>query len=319
MTAQLYETDGNPIPPNAHVGMLTMPDGKRLRYARFAAEARPLRGTVVILTGRNECIEKYFETIRDLSARGFGTAMFDLRGQGGSDRLIRRTDRGYIDSFDDYVADIDPFMRQIVLPDCRGPYYMLAHSTGGLIAMLAAPILLNRIERIVLSAPLLTLTGLPFSMRTLRRVANTLCAVGLGSAVIGAKRRTSDPTPFDGNKVTTDPARYARNVEIFRRHPELGSGSPTAAWLRAACLAVDRACDPAFMRSLEVPMLFVAAGNDEVVSTPLIEQYTRRVRSASLVTIDGARHELLQESDLYREQFLAAFDAFVPGSPTLPD
>ena len=36
--------------------------------------------------------------------------------------------------------------------------------------------------------------------------------------------------------------------------------------------------------------------------------------SASLLTIDGARHEILQEADIYREQLLAAFDAFVPGS-----
>ena len=33
-----------------------------------------------------------------------------------------------------------------------------------------------------------------------------------------------------------------------------------------------------------------------------------------MVTIDGARHEILQEADIYREQFWAAFDAFVPGS-----
>jgi lysophospholipase len=32
-----------------------------------------------------------------------------------------------------------------------------------------------------------------------------------------------------------------------------------------------------------------------------------------VLTIDGARHELLHERDLYREQFLAALDAFVPG------
>jgi lysophospholipase len=38
------------------------------------------------------------------------------------------------------------------------------------------------------------------------------------------------------------------------------------------------------------------------------------LRLSSLLTIDGARHEILQEADFYREQFLAAFDAFVPGN-----
>ena len=63
-----------------------------------------------------------------------------------------------------------------------------------------------------------------------------------------------------------------------------------------------------------LPILIVAAGSDEVVSNRAIEQYARRLRSGRLVTIDGARHEILQEADRYRDQFFAAFDAFVPGT-----
>jgi len=58
----------------------------------------------------------------------------------------------------------------------------------------------------------------------------------------------------------------------------------------------------------------VAAGADQVVSTRAVEAYARRLRLGSLLMIDGARHEILQEADLYREQFLAAFDAFIPGT-----
>jgi lysophospholipase len=105
--------------------MLTMHDGKRLRFARFGATGRPLKGTVIIFAGRNECIEKYFETIRDLAARGFGAAMFDWRGQGGSDRLIRRRDRGYVASFDEYVSRYRALLPGCRLPDCRAPFYLL--------------------------------------------------------------------------------------------------------------------------------------------------------------------------------------------------
>src|SRR5262245_18986125 len=96
-----HEIPGNPVPEKAFAGFFTARDGVKIRFARFAATGRPLKGTVIILGGRNECIEKYFETIGDLTGRGFGVAIFDLRGQGGSDRLLRDRYRGYVDSFGD--------------------------------------------------------------------------------------------------------------------------------------------------------------------------------------------------------------------------
>src|SRR5690606_25723093 len=95
LDAELFATEGTTIPDNATAGRLVMRDGVGIRYARFAATGRPLKGTVIIVTGRNEYIEKYFETIRDLSALGLGTLIFDLRGQGLSDRLIADPARGF--------------------------------------------------------------------------------------------------------------------------------------------------------------------------------------------------------------------------------
>lgn len=314
MSDLLFATEGNPIPEKAVAGRLRMRDGKSLRYARFAATARPLKGTVIIIPGRNECIEKYFETIRDLSSRGLGTLTFDLRGQGGSDRLIADPMRGYIVSFNQYVADLEEVFEQIALPDCRGPFYVLAHSTGGLIALLAAPRLVNRVRRMVLSAPLIEFAKSSISMQNMRRLTALLFYFGMGSLYAGGGPRRQDGTPFATNTLTTDHARYARNLAIYREHPELALGGPTVAWIHAVCDAVERLQDPEFLARIHVPLLIIAAGDDEVVSTPAAERLARRIRSGSLITIDGARHELLQEADIYREQVMAAFDAFVPGS-----
>jgi lysophospholipase len=313
MTDLFHEIPGNPAPGKATGGFLTARDGKKLRYGIFAAAARPLKGTVVVLAGRNECIEKYFETIRDLAARGFMTAAMDWRGQGGSDRLIRDPHRGHVTSFFDYASDLDQFFGEVVLPDCRGPYYILAHSTGSLVALLAAPSLANRVRRMVLVAPFLTYAGFPLSMKAARRLASVLYWTGLGR-MYGAWGPRPNAVPFATNKLTTDATRYRRNTLLFETYPQLGLGGPTVAWIRAACEAVDTVSDPEFMTRIQVPILFIGAGADEVVSTREIADYARRLRGGAMLTIDGARHEILQEADIFREQFWAAFDAFVPGS-----
>jgi lysophospholipase len=108
-----------------------------------------------------------------------------------------------------------------------------------------------------------------------------------------------------------------RNVEIYQKFPKLGLGGPTVAWIHAACVAVDAVHEPEFMARVQIPIMFVAAGADTVVSTKAIELYAKHLRAGSLVTLDGARHEVWQEADIFREQLLAAFEAFIPGTDVL--
>ncbi|PWJ73865.1 lysophospholipase [Pseudaminobacter salicylatoxidans] len=314
MTDFLYDIPENPKPEGGTSGFFTARDGKKLRYAHFPAIQRPLKGTVVLLSGRNECIEKYFETIRDLAARGFGVAIFDWRGQGASDRVIRNPAKGHINSFKDHEHDLESFFSEIVLPDCRGPFYILAHSTGALVALQAAPSLANRVQRMMLLTPFLAPYKSPLSVRGIRRLAASYHWTGLGRLPIPGARDTRVPEPFWQNKVTSDPARYERNSLIYQTYPQLATGAPTMGWVRAAAMAIAHVQDPAFMAALKVPVLLIAAGADTVVSNYAIEAYAHRLRVGSMLTIHGARHELLQEADLFREQLLGAFDAFIPGS-----
>ncbi len=314
MFSQLFEIEGNPIPEGASVGQMVTADGVNLRYATFTRSRFALKGTVIILNGRNECIEKYFETVRDLNRRGFMVATFDWRGQGGSDRLIDDPHKGYVKSFDDYVEDLDQFFTEVVLPDCRGPYFILGHSTGALAALLAAPRLVNRVQRMVLSAPLIELADQTLAQSTIKLLSGALHLTGFGRRYMVGSSRPRETQPFIGNKLTSDPERYRRNSRLYEEHPLLGLGGPTVTWVHAACRAMSDVVDPEFVAKIQVPALIIAAGNDRVVSTPAIENFVRSLRSGALVTIDGASHEILQEADTFREQLFAAFDAFIPGS-----
>lgn len=312
MSLRFHLIDGNPAPDGAAVGLLTAHDGRRLRYATFPAAAEPARGTVILLTGRNEAIEKYFETARDLGLRGFSSVALDWRGQGASDRLLRDPMRGHVRAFGDYAADFELLVREVVARTCPPPYFVLAHSAGGLVALLAAPRLAGTVRRMVLTAPLLGLDGFPLSLKGIHRVARLMSLFGLGTRYLGGGARPQN-TAFERNVLTGDRTRFERNTALLDTFPALRLGGPTAAWVRGACDAIATVTEPAFMAAFRMPTLFVAASLDRVVSTPAIERYAAALPGASLVTIDGARHEILQEADRYRDRMLAAFDAFVPG------
>ncbi len=311
MSELLFETDANPVPHGIRAGLLEAHGGKTLRYAILKAETRPMRGTVVLLQGRNEFIEKYFETMADLSARGFTVLTFDWRGQGGSTRLLKDRQRGYVRSFDDYSDDLDLTLSQIALPDCPPPFYVLGHSAGALVALASMGRLTSRVSRMVLCAPSMGLDGQKLSDDNVRRIASAFRWLGLGRVYASGGRRLAS-RPFAGNPLTSDPERFMRNMEIPRLHPDLALGGPTARWLWSALETSRRINQPDFYEGSTVPVLIVAAGADRVVSTPVIERFVARTRNVSLTTI----------ADFYREQLWAAFDAFIPGSSeveTMPE
>ena len=120
---------------------------------------------------------------------------------------------------------------------------------------------------------------------------------------------------FIGNVLTSDPVRFARNVAVLEEEPALGIGAPTIAWADSALRLMKQFEAPSYPAHIRQPMLLVAAGHDEVVSTPAIENFGMYLLAGRHLILPGAKHEILQEQDQMRAQFWAAFDAFVPGTP----
>jgi lysophospholipase len=311
---QLISIPANPVPDGATVGTVKTSDGVVLRFARFDPPAGR-KGTLCVFTGRAEFIEKYFEVVRDARARGFAVAILDWRGQGFSDRALPNARKGHIGNFAEYDRDLEAFIKEIVLPDCPPPLFALGHSMGGAVLIRAAQHGRRWFDRIVVTAPMIGLSGAsgtPFA----RGSAQFLRLIGAGGSYIPGGGGTAINTlPFPGNNLTSDPVRYSRTVAILDAEPALGIGSPTVAWVDAAFRTMREFADPSYASRLRQPLLLVAAGQDKVVSTPATAQFARRLRAGSHLTIPGSRHEILMEQDRYREQFWAAFDAFVPGSP----
>ena len=154
----LISIPANPVPEDVVTGMLKARDGVSIRFARWHPPPGR-KGTVCLFQGRAEFIEKYFETVRELRARGFAVATMDWRGQGGSDRALSDPRKGHAGDFAEYERDVEVLMKEVVLPDCPPPIFAIGHSMGGTVLLRVARQGSRWFDRIVLSAPMIRLSG----------------------------------------------------------------------------------------------------------------------------------------------------------------
>jgi len=312
---KLVSIPANPVPDQFVVGSLKTADGVNLRFARWAPPAGR-RGTVCLFQGRSEWIEKYFEMVRDLRSRGFAVATLDWRGQGLSDRPLGDRRKGHVRDFSEYDADLETFMREIVLPDCPPPLFALGHSTGANILIRAAHRGRRWFDRMVLTAPLIAFGDIARWSAMSSVFVRALRLSGFGGIYVPRRNNgVMQLRPFVGNILTSDPVRYARNAAILEAEPQLALGAPTVAWCDAAFRSMHAMRQHSYPADIRQPILIIAGGSDAVVSNAAIEDFGTALRAGSHLVVVGAQHELLMEQDRFRSQFWAAFDAFVPGSP----
>ena len=311
----LVLTPDNPAPQPGQVLSVTTSDGLAIRVVRWPARVAEPRGTVILIQGRAEFIEKYFETANDLLARGFAVVSFDWRGQGGSTRELGNRSKGHVDDFALYALDLEAVLDQAIPADWSRPLFAIAHSMGGAILLSLLGEGFSRFERVVVTAPMVKIAFIG-AQRLVRSLAEGLDAIGLGTAFVpGGGAQSISAKPFVGNHLTGDSVRYARNAAVVTQGPKVGIGDPTVSWLNAAFRCMSALQDPRLPAAITTPVLVIGAGDDAVVSTAAVERFAAYLKTGHAIVLPGALHEVLMERDPIRQAFLAAFDAFIPGSP----
>ncbi len=315
---KLIATASNLLPADPTVCSVSTGDGAILRVAFWQAPNGRMRGTVCILQGRAEFIEKYFEVVSELRQRGFAVLAFDWRGQGGSSRLVDDPRKGYIPDFSCYLADLAAIAATI-LPDLPTPHYALAHSMGGAIALKAATEDVSPFVRQVICSPMLGLSIVPYpSLAAI--AAKVLKTLRFGQSFVpGGKGVSELLKTFDGNRLTSDRARFLRNREAVQALGDWAIGSTTIDWLDAAFRQMRGFAVSGILERIETPTLIVAGGADPVCDTAVAQRLSSRLKNGKTIVIPGARHELLMESDPIRRQFWNVFDAFIPEPDTVVD
>lgn len=292
-------------PSEARADWVHADDGVRLRVGRLACGSK---GTVLILPGRTEYIEKYGITAAELQKRGYGSVAIDFRGQGLADRFLNDPAIGHVKAFSDYQKDVATLVAYAELHDMPRPWYMIAHSMGGAIGLRAA---LNGLDvkAAVFSAPLWGINMYEY----LRPVAWSLGWLAHMTRMDwwitpGTERetyvRTADP---EDNFLTSDPEMLAYMQSHLDSVLGLDLGGPSVPWLYRAlveCRDLRRTIDPG------LPTLTFVPTRDEIVSIEDMTKLGQTMLGGEIVLIDGGRHETMMETPDRRRQFYDDSTAF---------
>ncbi len=268
-------------------------------------------GTVLMLPGRAEWIEKYGRVAAALAARGYGLIAVDWRGQGLSERAVADPRMGHVGHFDEYQADLAALLDAAPAFGVAGPAPILAHSMGGCIALralvegLAAP-------AVALSAPMWGLQMSTAVRSAAWSVASIAHATGRAMRYppgVGPELNVAE-TPFDENMLTSDRESYDYMRRMLLAQPELVVGGPSLGWLHAAMREI-RAL--ARRPSPDCPASIALGSRERIVDPEAITRRAARWPAATLDVIDAAEHEILMETPAIRDAAIAAaadlFDA----------
>ena len=304
--APLIDIPEDPVPPGAEPEWFVGAGGAKLRAALFTPKGR-LRGSVVLSGGRTEPIEKYFETIGDFMERGFVVLAHDWRGQGLSARELPDRLKGHAKGYRSFLEDYRRLLNTFE-PRLPRPWIAVGHSMGGCLTLLAMANGEKRFAGAVLSAPMLGLRLGRYNTLTAGALTGLSMTFGrAGRYMLGQAGAPLDEV-FEGNKLTHDPRRFERYRAQVRACPDLALGAPTWGWIDFALKATAVLARPERLRGVTVPVDIVCAGEDEIVDNPAQAAAARNLPQGRLITVPGAHHEILMETDDMRNFFLRVFD-----------
>lgn len=291
----------NPSPEGAEIVWFKGTEGRSLRACLAPALTdNKVRGTVIVCPGRTEFIEKYFEVANELQAMGFAVLIIDWPGQGLSERLLDDSRKGHIDRFETFMGALANGLTELSdrLPR---PYVALAHSMGGAIALSAIANKQIKVEAAAFCAPM---WGLKTKFLGMRYLVWAMRATGK------SQDYAQQPGPaetFETNIVTYDKRRWEIHKALIETSPALDLGPVTWGWLSASLTIISKFGKPKYLKDVDIPIFVASAEEEKLVDNSSHEHIAKRLPDCEHVTVEGAMHEILMETDERRAEFWAGF------------
>lgn len=230
---------------------------------------------LVVLHGHGEHGGRYKNLVDRLTPEGWPLFIPDLRGHGWSEGK-----RGHVPRWDQYLLDVEALVR-VVQRTHPGPFFLLGHSMGGLIALRYAEEHPSEILGLVLSGALLRLELEVPAWKAM-----------LGNVLSNLWPTFSMPTGLPAKFLSHDPA----VVEAYERDPKVHDRA-TARWFTELQGAMRAAWEKA--PALKVPTLLLHGSDDRLTDPDGSRDLARTLGAGdrTLKIYEGFYHEPHNERD----------------------
>jgi lysophospholipase len=294
-------------------GQLTSFDGKKLQYHYF--QHPNAHSNLIIATGWTEGAPKYAELIYDLHQAGVETFIMDWRGQGLSERLIQDTQVTWVADYGDFVKDLHQFVTEVVKPRARLPLTIMGHSMGANVTTLYMTQHPEVFDRAVLSSPMLDMILGPYPTWVGRAISWFYNAVGFGTSMVWG-HSYFDPSKSE-NWVTHSKSRWNFWNQYKVDHPQYVLNAASFRWVLEGLKATDYMKEKAQL--IQVPLLMLQAGRDLYVATEGQDRVCEKAYYCKKITYPFAKHEILNEVDLIRQDAVDEIVRFLRRDLKVPD
>lgn len=282
--------------------MFASDDGVKMRYGQ-TGNAAAAKATVVIIPGYTATMDMYGEQVGVIAARGYHVVGFDLRGQGGSERLRpNQPEKLLIDNFKRYSNDLALFLEAMDVPEGR-PVILMGMSFGGHVAFRIGGEHADLVDGLLLLAPALR----PDSGERTFAEAHRMLKLGdaLGKDVNYLPGATDWRPASEGNLLragieycASSPIRLPMRDAIFTRKPEQRVGGVTINWGREFYRSSEFVLQDGYPESIKLPVTMIHAELDNFVVTDINKDVCdNRMSNCIGFTPPNSGHCLMQETD----------------------
>ena len=244
-------------------------------YWQAWVPSEPPRAEIVLAHGASEHSGRYAWTGERLTERGYAVHAIDHRGHGRSEGS-----RAVLDRMRHAVADLDALVEQVASEDGDRPLVLLGHSMGGAVALSYSIEHQDKLDALVLSAPLAALEA----ASPVQRAAGHLLSIVAPSLGVFA---------IDSTAVSRDP----QVVRDYDADPLNHHGKLPARTVHELTGAIDGFPDA--VTRLTLPMLVMHGTADRLTPIAGSEMVVERASSEdkTFKRYDGLFHELLNEPE----------------------